>query len=215
MKENRIRVTKLARYYTLNELTEKTKRIWFVLHGYGEIAKNFIKKFDLLEKDENFFIAPEALNKFYFRGFSGKVGASWMTTEDRENEIEDYINFLEKVYEETVLEKDKEIILFGFSQGTATAGRWFLNSKHSFDKIIMWGGFPPEEFVLSKTKMPVLLVVGERDRFIDKNYLNEKLKTLDDNHITYDLISFNGDHVIDSETLAAVSQKLNSANEGS
>lgn len=208
MKENRIQVTKSARYYTLNELTEKTSRIWFVLHGYGELVKNFINNFDVLNKEENFIIAPEALNKFYFRGFSGRVGASWMTTEDRDNEIRDYFNFLEKVYGETVIGIDKEIILFGFSQGTATAGRWFLNSKHSFDKIIMWGGFPPEEFVLSKTKMPVLLVVGERDRFIDKNYLNEKLKTLDDNHITYDLISFNGDHVIDSETLAAISYKL-------
>lgn len=208
MKEKSIIVSKSARYYTLNKLTKKTKRIWFALHGYGELANNFINNFDVLNKEENFIVAPEALNKFYFRGFSGKVGASWMTTEDRIAEIEDYINYLEKVYEKIAPPDYKEKILFGFSQGTATAGRWLINSEHRFDKLIMWGGFPPEEFVLSKTKMLVTLVIGDKDRFIDKKYLKEKLKVLDDKNVYYNLISYAGDHKVDSGTLLRVLNKI-------
>ncbi|MBK9635339.1 MAG: hypothetical protein IPO64_12805 [Bacteroidetes bacterium] len=57
----------------------------------------FIEKFEDFDPEEHFVIAPEALSKGYIDGLTGRVGASWMTKEDRTNEIQDYINYLESV----------------------------------------------------------------------------------------------------------------------
>ena len=92
--KNHILVTKTARYFTLGELNENTRELWFVLHGYAQLASDFIQDFEGLDNGTRFIVAPEGLNKFYARGFGGKPAASWMTSEDRENEIIDYINYL-------------------------------------------------------------------------------------------------------------------------
>jgi len=91
-------INKTARYFTLGTLSDKIETVWFVLHGYGQLAKDFIDEFSILENNTTYIIAPEAINKFYLRGFTGKIGATWLTKEDRENEIKDYNNFLENVF---------------------------------------------------------------------------------------------------------------------
>lgn len=45
MTEQEISFKFSARYYTLGELTANTKSIWFVIHGYGQLAKYFLPKF--------------------------------------------------------------------------------------------------------------------------------------------------------------------------
>ena len=39
-------------------------------------------------------IAPQGLHKFYLEGTSGRVGASWMTKENREDDIKNYLVYL-------------------------------------------------------------------------------------------------------------------------
>ncbi len=46
-----------------------------------------------------------------------------MTKEDRENEIADYVDFLDAVFGEVVTPGARVTVL-GFSQGVATAARW-------------------------------------------------------------------------------------------
>ena len=82
MKHN-IKVEKTATYYSSGNI-KTAKTIWFVLHGYGMLAEYFIKKFDSIVNNDNCVIAPEGLSKFYTKGFYGRVGASWMTKENRE-----------------------------------------------------------------------------------------------------------------------------------
>ena len=50
------------------------KTIWIVFHGYGQLAKFFLRKFNLLFEDNTLIVAPEGLNHFYLKGFSGRVG---------------------------------------------------------------------------------------------------------------------------------------------
>jgi predicted esterase len=38
-----IQVTKTARYYTIGEWSEKTRKVIFVLHGYGQLGE-FLSK---------------------------------------------------------------------------------------------------------------------------------------------------------------------------
>ncbi|MCZ8216519.1 MAG: phospholipase, partial [Cyclobacteriaceae bacterium] len=75
-----------ARYQTLGKLDANTRKVWFVLHGYGQLAEYFLRKFKSLEAQEIFVIAPEGLSRFYMedvtrrsQGGSQRVGATWMT----------------------------------------------------------------------------------------------------------------------------------------
>lgn len=134
-----------ASYYTRNELTPKTKRIWFVFHGYGQLAEFFIKKFESLDPDENFILAPQGLSKYYLEGVYGRVGASWMTKEDRLTEIANQYAYLDSIFEKLGDISCYELIYFGFSQGTATMGRYAAHAKIPFKKMIIWAGtFPPD-----------------------------------------------------------------------
>ena len=98
MREHSIKVRRSARYYTLGPDDERAVRdVWFVLHGYGQLAAQFIGIFEALNDGTRLIVAPEALNRFYVAGVETApaaergVGATWMTREDRLNEIDDYV----------------------------------------------------------------------------------------------------------------------------
>src|SRR3954467_9897190 len=99
MKQRNITVSKTARYFVSGEMTESIEQLWFVCHGYAQLASSFLTWFDALDQQKHLVIAPEGLHRFYWKGFSDKVVASWMTKEDREADIADYVNFLNKVYD--------------------------------------------------------------------------------------------------------------------
>ncbi|MEM9338036.1 MAG: alpha/beta hydrolase [Bacteroidota bacterium] len=142
--ENQLEVAIKASYYTLNELTNQTERVWLVFHGQGQLAQYFIKKFEVLDARKNFVIAPQGLSKYYLQGFSGRVGASWMTKEDRLTEIANQYTYVKAVLDQFDI-NGKSLIYFGFSQGAATVGRFAASAKISFEKMILWAGtFPPD-----------------------------------------------------------------------
>jgi len=142
--QHHIDVTVKAYYFTLNELTPSTERVWLVFHGYGQLAEFFVKKFESLDPKKNFIIAPQGLSKYYLNGVYGRVGASWMTKEDRLTEIANQYRYLDEVLSQFDL-TNKQLIYFGFSQGTATMGRYAAHAKIPFSKMIIWAGtFPPD-----------------------------------------------------------------------
>ena len=133
--KNTLLVPKTARYYTLGAAPYITKTVWFVLHGYGQAAEYFIRHFSDLDLGMNVVIAPEGLSRFYVNGLTGRVGASWMTKEDREDEIKDQCEYLNAVAMDAGIDLQnpkQKIVLLGFSQGTATTVRWLLNSGFIF-----------------------------------------------------------------------------------
>ena len=200
MIEHSFKTTKTARFYTLGELTDSTTEIVFVFHGYAQLAKDFIQNFESVLNYSRFIIAPEGLNKFYFKGFSGKIGASWMTKEDRENEINDYLNFCDNIYNHFAgrLNSPIKIKLFGFSQGGATASRWFVQSGLQNAELILWGSSIPQDIsyekLRSKLLHPVKIIIGDNDEFITEERLKGELKKLDDNRINYELLKYPGKH---------------------
>ncbi|MBC7923946.1 MAG: phospholipase, partial [Ferruginibacter sp.] len=125
METHQLTVRRTARYATLGQLNADTRQVWFVLHGYGQLAEYFIRRFDVLDDGHTYVVAPEALSRFYLQGMgegSGRVGATWMTREDRLNEIDDYLHYLRTLHQTLVGEGGRwRTGLLGFSQGTATA----------------------------------------------------------------------------------------------
>ena len=92
-----IRVQKTARYAVLRPNTPANS-VMFAIHGYREMVPYFIKKFQSLADQGVMVVAPEGLHRFYIEGYSGRVGASWMTKEDRESDIIDYVDYLNQLY---------------------------------------------------------------------------------------------------------------------
>ncbi|MBL7871076.1 MAG: hypothetical protein JNM78_05660 [Cyclobacteriaceae bacterium] len=203
-----------ARYYKLGEITPQTKKIWFVIHGYGQLGQYFIKKFSVLENPETCVIAPEGLSRFYLedvskRSQSGdqKVGATWMTRENRLMDIENYLTYLNSVFRKEIPTSfDGQITLFGFSQGGATVSRWALDGKINFARLILWAGIFPTDMDFEKgtslfRNKEIIEVYGDQDPFLtddrlaEMKHLNKKLQ------IQPTLIQFKGGHEIDQQTL--------------
>lgn len=197
-----------ARYFTLGTLHSKTPAVWLVCHGYGQLASYFIRHFQPLTEAGHYVIAPEGLSRFYLQGFSGRVGASWMTKEDRQTDIDNYVQYLSDVYQAATNGTDIPLHLLGFSQGVATISRWALLSGVPFQQLVLWAGvFPPDlpielpTAVLTKRKVSV--VYGTSDPFLEQARIEEQLLLLKSRGITPEVISFDGKHEISESVLTS------------
>jgi predicted esterase len=209
MKNHTLTISKTARYSTIGSLDDNTTDVWFVIHGYGQLAEFFIQKFQILDNGKTFIVAPEALSKFYLKEFSGRVGATWMTKEDRENEISDYLNYLNQLYSHVFEGKNPEnyrINILGFSQGTATVCRWCMNDSIKYDRLILWAGFFGKgiQDIITPEKLldkDVVAVYGTRDEFLVKINLESYEFDLTDAIPHIEIITFDGTHTIVDEAL--------------
>lgn len=208
-KENKLITAKTARYYTLGKDITKAERIWFACHGYGQLGKYFIQKFKSLDPDKNFVVVPEGLNRFYLEGFSGRVGATWMTKEARLDDIGDYINYLDTLHIALGLDEKvegRELIHFGFSQGVATISRYIALGLFKPHRAVFWAGtFPPDlepvDARESFKHLPVYTAVGDGDPFVndDNRHRNDAFYTAAG--IAPIHLDFEGKHDIPGEAL--------------
>ena len=90
MQEHLFSTPRSARYFTLGS-PEDAAEVWFVCHGYGQLAARFLERFRPIEANRRCIVAPEGLSRFYLTetATERRVGASWMTREDRLHEIDD------------------------------------------------------------------------------------------------------------------------------
>ncbi|HEX8514636.1 MAG TPA: hypothetical protein VF868_00450 [Bacteroidia bacterium] len=215
MIKSKIRVSRTGRYYLSAAPSSHIDEVWFVCHGYGQLAEYFIRNFQGLQKENVLVVAPEGLNRFYLNGFSGRVAASWMTKEDRLDEINDYVQFLDDVYTEVISQlHNKDLKISFFSQGTATVSRWFCQGQAKAENLVLWAGALPadqtKEDVEKLKGVKLYLVAGDNDPFITEDALQRELSLLHEKELEYDLIRFGGKHEIDPEALQVLAAKLRS-----
>jgi predicted esterase len=214
MKELRIDFAFKARYYKLGEINKETRRIWFVLHGYGQLARFFIQKFSILEKNKHCVIAPEGLSRFYLEDIpsrmssgNNRVGATWMTRENRLMDIENYLEYLTQIQTlELVRQPNIPVTLLGFSQGAATASRWALDPRIRFDQLVLWAGILPPDMDFEKGKSilankKVIVVFGDQDPLVTEKHKAEMNVLCLKLSIRPEIIEFTGGHDIDEATL--------------
>ncbi|MCF8459392.1 MAG: serine hydrolase family protein [Flavobacteriales bacterium] len=207
-----VEVPRTARYYKLNTVSQKTENIWIVFHGYGQLSEYFIKHFEELDAEENFIIAPEGLSRFYVDGLTGRVGASWMTKEDREEEIKDQSNYINAVLNDAGVDFSDvsyRFIVLGFSQGTATAVRWFANNGIRPSQLVLWAGsFPHDVNAIEQSdifkNLPVHFVYGDKDQFLKDVNIEEKTAEFENMGMKLSVWPFEGKHVMDRPTLAKI-----------
>lgn len=207
MQEHHFSTSRSARYFTSGAL-EHAADLWFVCHGYGQLASRFLERFRPIEADRC-IVAPEGLSRFYLTESptERRVGASWMTREDRLHEIDDYVRYLDGVYAQ-VVPRDARVTALGFSQGTATVCRWAALGSSRIDRLIVWGGEVPPDLDLARARIAerlrashLTLVYGRRDEFFTPKIVAATESRLRDHNIPYALNPFEGAHEIEPETL--------------
>lgn len=171
-----ISVPKTARYSLSGPQPGQGKGLLFALHGYGQLAPYFIRKLAAVAAEGWSVVAPEGNHRFYLKGNSGRVGASWMTAEDRLSDIDDLIGMLDLVYDEILASAQETaktklpIVVLGFSQGVPAALRWAAMGRAKFDRIIAHSGsFPtdlPEGSAPPSGWPPVDMLLGTEDPYI-------------------------------------------------
>ncbi len=196
-----------ARYYKLGNITPSTTQCWFVLHGQGQLAQYFIKKFKQLESLGICVIAPEGMSRYYLNGYNGRVGANWMTKENRVMDIENYIQFLNTLYRSENIPTHIQTTVLGFSQGAATASRWVMDGNVNFKKLILWGGIFPSDMDFEKgsdvfKNKEVCSVNGTNDPFIKDEHFSTMRNISERLNIDVHEIVFEGAHEIDEATLS-------------
>ena len=213
--QHKITVNKTAFYHTLGNV-KTAQTIWIVLHGYGYLAKYFIRKFNPILNKNTAVIAPEGLSKFYLNGvgFDGRIGTSWMTKDNRETEIEDYVNYLDQLYKAILEENemsDVKINVVGFSQGGATASRWIANQQSKIDNLILWASSFAEDIDLKLLAQnnKLFALFGDDDEYIPKEKINQYEEQLTTSNIDCEFIRFNGKHDIPADVLTKQTQLNN------
>jgi len=201
MIKNEILVTKKASYYSSQKPSKSINQVWIICHGYGQLAEYFLEWFKPVFSEKTLIVAPEGLHRFYIKGFSGRVGASWMTKQDRLNDIEDYVNYLNEVYLEikNMVSPSCFIHVLGFSQGVSTAIRWICKSKLQLNSLSLLAGKIPEDidYNLYSKKINTLnpkIIFGNNDEFYSTKSINDELNFIKSSGLNFKYIEFDGGH---------------------
>ena len=215
-----LEVPRTARLQLLGD-PATARTLWVALHGYGQLAEYFARPFVEALPADACVVVPEALSRFYLSGTGApgaRIGATWMTREDRLAEIADYVRYLDRALDAVLAGRAVgavRLCVLGFSQGATTACRW-LAHRHAHGlapaaRLVLWGGgVPPDldapgdgrEAVLRAT--PLTLVVGDADEYVTPEAVAEQERGLAAGAVPYTLVRYAGTHRVPPEVLRAV-----------
>jgi dienelactone hydrolase len=223
VKEHHIQVSRTARYYTLGPAANvpgdggrdpragAVGDLWFVLHGYRQLAGRFLNRFREVEASRRVVVAPEALSRFYVEdgpgrhGPESRVGATWMTREHRDAEIGDYVGYLDRVRGRVLADvpwESARVTVLGFSQGAHTAARWAVHGDSPPGRLVLWGEYlPPDldmELAAQRLRgVDLVLVMGERDMAHREELARDQARRLDEAGLAHRVLTHPGGHEID------------------
>jgi predicted esterase len=218
--------TRTARYATAGSAAGSAQRWWMGLHGYGQTAASFLKPVAPVLPADTLCVAAEGLNRFYREmprpdgSHLQRVGATWMTRENREDDIADTVAWLSRLH--THVQRDLPrgaaipLGVLAFSQGVATAMRWLAHARLSPRMLVLWAGGLPHDVegkvlhgVLHSTR--VVVVTGTRDAFVSDARVREMQQTLDEWQVRAEWRTFDGEHHLDAPLLGALFEELRDA----
>jgi predicted esterase len=181
---------------------EKARTMWIVLHGHGQLARFFLNKFEGIAKDA-LIVAPEGLSRFYLDDQHQRVGATWMTREDREHEIKDHVDYLDGLVQALQAGRnDRPVHVLGFSQGVATASRWSLLGRTRIAQLVLWAGSLPPEPTAEQLRerwqhLRIDLVLGTKDPFAGEDAMQAGSDRLIAAKLGHRVHRFEGGHVLE------------------
>lgn len=205
-----IQIKRHVRVYSNQSMHAGISEVWLLLHGYGMLAKYFMQKFEVMDSLHTLMIAPEAPSRFYIDKEYQRVGASWMTKEDRLLDIEEQYELLNQVYEIYIRPYAGRVRLnvLGFSQGVATAWRWLNHSGVSVHDFIAWAGMIPQEPIQNFKAERLWLVYSKEDPLIPFLNPENSFDWLKKQEIPFEIFHYQGGHAIVEDALKELLTKL-------
>ncbi|MEQ8625706.1 MAG: hypothetical protein RJQ00_02170 [Vicingaceae bacterium] len=201
-----ISISRTAHYY-IQEPENQVKKVLFIIHGYAQLAGDFIKEFEYLKTSSTLVVAPEGLSKFYNK--SRKPVANWMTSHEREDEIADYVKYLIAVEREIFTTYgNTEKIALGFSQGVSTLFRWLIASEYESTSIYACSGSIPPELnssaVSTIKKSTIHYSYGNNDGLQPIESAIKQINFLKSLSLIVSAHPFNGGHEVSNETKSLI-----------
>lgn len=190
--------------YSVREASGSTELLLYLLHGYGQLSRYFIRKAEELPANIT-VVAPEGMHRFYLNGHSGRVGACWMTKEARELDICENTAALNQLHEALKLRyRPIHIAVAGFSQGGATAARWVADdAMNDVNLFVSWASVFPPDLKLpdksSKLGRSNVFVVGTNDEFFSAEAVLNAVREYE--ALGFSARTFDGAHDLDSSVL--------------
>ena len=171
----------------------------------------------MLDDGHRHIVAPEALSRFYLehparRGAAAtRVGATWMTREDREAEIADHVAYLDAVCDAVLhgVSPRPAIHVLGFSQGVATATRWIARGRTRAVHLVAWAGRIPDDIFPLEADSPLRhlaidVVTGDADELATPVVREEQRTLLERNALAAAMHRHPDGHRLHAGTLLAV-----------
>ncbi|WP_373492783.1 alpha/beta hydrolase [Aquiflexum sp.] len=200
-----------AQYRTSHVINRNEKEIIIALHGYGQLSEFFLKKLEPIFSEDKLIVVPEATNYAYLEGFSGRVGANWMTLHERESAITNNNDYLNGLLENILLKyRIRPIVkVMGFSQGAATATRWVSQLPFSVNSLILWSGGFAHDLNFQKTgeklkNTEVMIVLGDSDSLITTDSIQKQDEFLSMLPFEVKKLRFEGGHDLNTPFLQKI-----------
>ena len=178
-------------------------------HGYGQTAED---EFSLLcaipGSERSLCCSIEALHPFYTQ--TGHPGASWMTSRDRDQHIEENVRYVDAVIERirALYSVNENLCFHGFSQGTGMACRAARLGRYPADSLMLLGGDIPPELSMSSFRGRVHLARGSRDKFYSQERYEQDAARLQEAGVPFVATGFIGGHRANEAYLKAAGEFL-------
>lgn len=214
------RVTRrTGRYALVGAEPAAARRVWIALHGYAQLVPRFVRHFAGIVPPDSCVVAPEGLNRFYIDlpqrdgGHLQRVGATWMTREQREDDIADTMAWLDSVYDAVMGANVTSLGVLAFSQGVATASRWITHRALQPQSFVVWAGglahdVSDEALAAALSRAHVSVVRGDEDALMSEAQAAEQVAQLQRLAKAATLVNFKGGHVLDRAVLAPLLDAL-------
>ncbi|MEM9292866.1 MAG: phospholipase [Acidobacteriota bacterium] len=182
-------------------------------HGYGQRAEDALAA--LAGIDGAYArAAVQALHPFYLprrEGGQGRVGASWMTKEDRGLAVEDNIAWVDQAIG-ALRERGLSgpLVVSGFSQGVAMTYRAaLLGAEKPAGALVLAGDVPPDFPQAELRRLPpVLLCRGLQDAWYTEEKMEADLQRLRAAEVEVTEHIFDGPHIWDPSVSVAAARWL-------
>jgi predicted esterase len=178
-------------------------------HGYGQRAEDELNLLCAIPGAERCFCCSiEALHSIYTP--AGHPGASWMTSRDRDQHIEENVHYVDGVIERlrALYCVNDTLGFHGFSQGTGMACRAALLGRYPADHIMLLGGDIPPELSVNDRMGRVHLARGSRDQIYSRERYERDSARLQEVAIPVVVSEFLGGHRVNEAYLKAAGEFL-------
>jgi predicted esterase len=226
---HRVTVARTARYATVGAEPAQAAQLWIAFHGYGHRAADFIAPFASAVPSDTRVVAPEGLSRFYLEmprpdgGHLARTGASWLTRDDREDELRDALGMLQAVVarEHAAISAARGappvLHVLGFSQGVAMSMRWVVQAAQNpalsrnaqLHSHVLWAGglahdVPDDALRAAWAGTTLHAVWGSRDRFASEAAQESARARFAAIGVVPQVHTFEGGHRLDAARLAAL-----------